>query len=93
MYSQEKTQIFFCKIRVLIASACVFIYLDKNDKIVFLQHNFERFLLNFAHGFCLVPVSISTGEEESTLKFSFASSVLPLLLKFSLKSKIRFFYC
>ena len=41
--------------------------LDKNDKIVFLQHGFVRILLNLAHGFLLLGSDIS--EEESTLTF------------------------
>ena len=45
---------------MIVASAGIF-NPDKSDKNAFLQHHFQRFLLNFAHGFCLVPVSIVTG--------------------------------
>ena len=54
---------------------------DKSDKNAFLQHHFQRFLLNFAHGFCLVLVSIAAGEEESTLQFTVSRSVLPFPFK------------
>ena len=45
--------------------------LDKNDKIVFLQHGFFIAfcsILRMAF-FYLVPISIATGEEETKLKF------------------------
>ena len=66
---KTKMRVYFCKKGAI--RARVF-NLDKNDKIVFLQHGFVRFLLNFAHGLLLHGSDINsnrTGEEESTLKF------------------------
>ena len=65
---------------MIVASAGIF-NPDKSDKNVLLQHHFQRFLLNFVHGFRLVLASIAAGEEESTLKFTFSPSVLPVPLK------------
>ena len=59
--------------------------LDKKLKNVVLQHEFERFLFNIAHGIWLVPESIATGEKMSALKFSFSPSLLPPLLNFGLE--------
>ena len=75
------------KTKIQIYCARVF-NLDKNDKIVFLQHGFVRILLNFAHGSLLLGSDINSNRwRREYLKISFSSSVLSLPLTFSLKSR------